>query len=196
MSGPGCWGVGGRATHNPDCPSVCPSVGPNIGNLEDTRPVGKLSAILDTCFPPCRSQPYCPLLQEALPDHTGSYTPSRVSQPSGFPSTAHSGWPLSGDGSVPCTGLRAPGGPSQVVLITTGSPAAPCTEIGLGQGLRECVLDTRGYSLSLNFLQVALVVSGASAAPGSPSSLGPAGPTSGADRSGRALPQASPAPRY
>lgn len=31
-----------------------------------------------------------------------------------------------------------------MVLITTGSPAAPCTEIGLGQGLRERVLDTQG----------------------------------------------------
>lgn len=83
-----------------DLPPRTPSMGPNTSHWEDARQVGALSALHDTCFlPSSRSQPTAPFLQEALPDHTGSDTPSRLSQPPGLPIAAYSGWSLSRDSS-------------------------------------------------------------------------------------------------
>lgn len=64
-----CWGLAssgrdGGLTSHPDHPSM----GLNTGRC---KAGGDLLALHDTCFlPSSRSQPHCPFLQEALPDHT------------------------------------------------------------------------------------------------------------------------------
>lgn len=98
-SGPGQLGGGmGVPTHCPDEPSVSP----NTSLCEDGRQACRPS-LSTTCSPPSsRSQPHCPLLQEALPDTTWGQTPSLGSpSPFGLPITAHSGWSLSRDSLSP-----------------------------------------------------------------------------------------------
>lgn len=131
---PGCQGLqlgegaGGPATRQP------------TPAWTQTPAMGRTWVRREACSPP-RSQPSCPLLQEAVPDHTGSDIPSGLSQHPGLPTTARSGWSLSRTGLSPCTGLCAPGGQVQVVLATTVSPVQPSTGPGPEEGLGEHGLD-------------------------------------------------------
>lgn len=135
-SGPGQLGGGmGVPTHCPDEPSVSPNTSLWEDGRQACRPSLSTHHLLSSFFQV--SAPLPPPTGSPPRHHMGSDTLPGLSQPLWTPH--HSPfWLVTVQGqSLSCTELGAPGGPGQVVLVTTGSPALPRTGPG---PVRERVL--------------------------------------------------------